>query len=179
MMTSNITFTLPEEALEGASEAILLGDFNNWNPEGAPKLEKQQDGSYSVVVILEVGQTYQYRLLLNDGRWVNDYHAQSYSLVPGFYIDNCVITVPEPVAEINKPTVEKAAKKVVAKSKAATKAKNAETAKPASKKATKKVSAKTPASKSAKPKPAAKKVESKKVDTPSKSAKKAAQEATK
>ena len=30
-MTTKIAFTLPAEAVEGASEVILLGDFNNWN----------------------------------------------------------------------------------------------------------------------------------------------------
>ena len=93
-MTTKITFTLPAEAVEGASEAMLLGDFNNWNPENAPKLEKQPDGSYKAFAQLEEGHTYQYRFLLNDGRWVNDYNAQSYVYSPGLYVDNCVITVP-------------------------------------------------------------------------------------
>lgn len=94
-MTKNITFTLPSEALEGATEAILLGDFNNWNPDNAPKLQKQSNGSYKTVAQLEAGRTYHYRFLLNNGKWVNDYHAQSYEQVPGYYVDNCVITVPE------------------------------------------------------------------------------------
>lgn len=93
-MTKNITFSLPAEALDGASEAFLLGDFNNWNPENAPKLEKQKDGSFKTSTKLEEGKTYQYRFLLNDGRWVNDYNAQSYTAVAGLHVDNCVITVP-------------------------------------------------------------------------------------
>lgn len=93
-MTKNITFTLPAVALEGASEAYLLGDFNNWNPENALKLEKQKDGSFKTVAKLEEGKTYQYRFLLSDGRWVNDYNAQSYTNVQGMHVDNCVITVP-------------------------------------------------------------------------------------
>lgn len=93
-MTKNITFSLPAEAVEGASEAILLGDFNNWNPQKAPKLEKQPDGSYKAVAQLEEGKTYHYRFLLDNGKWVNDYHAQKYEYVPGLYVDNCVITIP-------------------------------------------------------------------------------------
>jgi hypothetical protein len=95
IMKKNITFTLPAEAVQGATEAFLLGDFNNWNPENAPKLEKQPDGSFKTAAQLEEGKTYQYRFLLNDGRWVNDYHAQNYVPVSGLYVDNCVITVPE------------------------------------------------------------------------------------
>lgn len=93
-MTKNITFTLPAVALEGASEAYLLGDFNNWNSDRAPKLEKQKDGSYKTVAKLEEGRTYEYRFLLNNGRWVNDYNAQSYTNAQGLHVDNCVITVP-------------------------------------------------------------------------------------
>ena len=100
-MTKNITFSLPAEAVEGASEGILLGDFNNWNPQKAPKLEKQADGSYKAVAQLEEGKTYHYRFLLDNGKWVNDYHAQKYEYVPGLYVDNCVITIPQ-TAEKNK-----------------------------------------------------------------------------
>lgn len=93
-MTKNITFTLPAVAMEGASEAYLVGDFNNWNPEHAPKLEKQKDGSYKTVAKLEEGKTYQYRFLLNNGRWVNDYNAENYPHVQGLHVDNSQITVP-------------------------------------------------------------------------------------
>jgi hypothetical protein len=101
-MTKNITFSLPAEAVEGAQEAILLGDFNNWNPQKAPKLEKQPDGTYKAVAQLEEGKTYHYRFLLDNGKWVNDYHAQNYEYVPGLYVDNCVITVPVAATESKK-----------------------------------------------------------------------------
>lgn len=94
-MTKNIIFNLPAEAMQGASEAIILGDFNSWNPENAPKLKKQGDGSFNTVVPLETGKTYRYRFLLDNTRWVNDYNAQGYEAVPGFYVDNCVINIPQ------------------------------------------------------------------------------------
>lgn len=145
-MKKSITFSLPAEAVQGASEAILLGDFNNWNPEYAPRLERQEDGSYTVVTELEAGRTYHYRFLLNNGNWVNDYSAQHYENVPGFYIDNCVINVPEatevehkatqPVSTVKPadtnapatPAVKKATKKAPAKDEApaAKKAKSAD-----------------------------------------------------
>lgn len=108
-MKKNITFTLPAEALQGATEAFLLGDFNNWNPQNAPKMEKQPDGSFKTAAQLEEGKTYQYRFLLNDGRWVNDYHAQNYVPVSGLYVDNCVITLPETKSVENKKVVAKPA----------------------------------------------------------------------
>ena len=43
---------------------------------------------------LEAGRTYQYRYLLNDGRWVNDHRADNYVHISGFQVENCVIAVP-------------------------------------------------------------------------------------
>ncbi|MEO6682392.1 MAG: hypothetical protein ABIN48_06160 [Ginsengibacter sp.] len=101
-MIKKITFSLPPEAMEGASEVYLLGDFNNWNPENAPKMEKQKDGSFKTVAELETGKTYQYRFLRNDGQWVNDYNAQSYTNVDGLHVDNCVISVPVSKTDASK-----------------------------------------------------------------------------
>ncbi len=95
IMTKDIIFTLPAEAVAEATEGLLLGDFNNWNAEEGITLKKQKDGSLKAVVQLEAGKTYQYRYLLNDGRWENDYYAQNYVPVSGLHIDNCLITVPE------------------------------------------------------------------------------------
>ena len=106
-MTKKITFTLPAEALAEATEALLLGDFNDWDTERGIALEKQKDGSLKAVVQLEPGKTYQYRYLLNDGRWVNDYYAQDYVPVSGFHVENCLITVPEVLDIAAKPKVKK------------------------------------------------------------------------
>ncbi len=103
IMTKEIVFTLPAEAVAEATEGLLLGDFNNWNPEEGITLKKQKDGSLKAVVQLEAGKTYQYRYLLNDGRWENDYYAQNYVPVSGFHIDNCLITVPETLDIEQKP----------------------------------------------------------------------------
>lgn len=139
-MTKDITFSLPAEALEGASEAILLGDFNNWNGDNAPRLVKQDDGTFSAVVKLEAGKTYHYRFLLDNNRWVNDYNAERYEAVAGLHIDNSVITVPDSVEEENKnegAVVKKAPKKKAAKADAA------EASKPTVTKAPKKAVPKT------------------------------------
>lgn len=170
-MTKSITFSLPAEAIQGASEAILLGDFNNWNPEYAPRLERQEDGSYTVVTELEAGRTYHYRFLLNNGNWVNDYSAQHYENVPGFYIDNCVINVPEATEVETKATQPLATVKS-----ADTKA----SAKPAAKKTTEKAPAKDEAPVAKKTKSAEAKTTSvTKADKVAKATKKAAPKAKK
>lgn len=106
VMTKDIIFTLPAEAVAEATEGLLLGDFNNWNESEGIKLKKQKDGSLKAVVQLEAGKTYQYRYLLNDGRWENDYHAQNYVPVSGLHIDNCLITVSETLDIEQKPEAE-------------------------------------------------------------------------
>ena len=93
-MTRKITFTLPAEVVANAGSGLLLGDFNNWDDTKAPQLKKQKDGSMKATLTLEDGRTYQYRYLLDDGRWVNDYTAENYAHVSGYGVDNCVITVP-------------------------------------------------------------------------------------
>ena len=113
-MKKNIIFKLPAEAVEGATEAILLGDFNDWSSENAYLLEEQEDGSFKTIVQLEAGKTYQYRFLLNDGRWVNDYNAQNYAPVSGYFVDNCVITVPETLdIDLDKKAKPKKKKELV------------------------------------------------------------------
>jgi len=104
-MSKKITFTLPAEIVAEANGGILLGDFNNWDYNYGIDLKKQKDGSLKASVTLDAGKTYQYRFLLNDGRWVNDQSAENFVAVEGLYVENCVITVPleteeaTPVAE--------------------------------------------------------------------------------
>ena len=93
-MTKKITFTLPAEVVANATSGLLLGDFNNWNDAKAPNLKKQKDGSMKTTLSLEGGRSYHYRYLLDDGRWVNDFTAENYAHIPGYGVDNCVITVP-------------------------------------------------------------------------------------
>jgi hypothetical protein len=174
-MKKNIVFTLPAEALEGATEAVLLGDFNNWTPAKEFELESHQDGSFRTVVPLEEGETYHYRFLLNNGKWVNDYDAQQYTHVAGLYIDNCVITVSESAnnEESQKPEPHKKKPGVKAKATKAAVPKAEET------KAKKVAATKTAATKTAKAKPAGEKVKVKAVAKPVKAEKKKTSEKAK
>lgn len=114
-----VTFSLPSELLGEATEALLLGDFNNWNPEEAIALTVQKDGKLVADVALETGRTYEYRFLLNDGRWVNDVAAEKYNYNTIFNVENSVITVSEAVIAITAtPAKKPAAKKTVATTKA-------------------------------------------------------------
>jgi len=117
-MEKKVTFLLSAEIVGEATSAILLGEFNNWDANNGITLKKQKDGSLKATASLEAGKSYQYRYLLNDGRWVNDERAENYVHANGFAVENCVITVTEET-EVAKPKKEK---------KAAAKAEKAETA---------------------------------------------------
>ncbi len=106
-----ITFTLPAEALGNATGAVLLGDFNDWNYDKGISLSVQPDGSLAASVELEAGKSYQYRFLLSDGTWVNDWAAQQYVHDAAFGVENSLIIVP---AETIVEKVASIAKKVKA-----------------------------------------------------------------
>jgi 1,4-alpha-glucan branching enzyme len=179
IMTKNITFSLPAEAVEGAHEAILLGDFNNWNPQKAPKLERQADGTYKAVAQLEEGKTYHYRFLLDNGKWVNDYHAQKYEYVPGLYVDNCVITIPQEAAENKKEQATKTTNTKVVKADDSSTEESSENPKTKAPKKAKTKTEKAEAPKAKKIKAVNAKVVGEKTEKPAKTTKKATPKETK
>lgn len=121
-MTTKVSFRLAAEFVANASEGILLGDFNNWNPEEAVQLQKNDDGSMGAEISLTTGRSYQYRYLLNDGRWVNDFSGST-TWVEAFgnYVENNVVEVPE-VTEQKTAIKKEAAKKETTKKEAVKKA---------------------------------------------------------
>lgn len=117
-MAKKVTFTLSAEVVGEATSGLLLGEFNNWDYNGGINLKKQKDGSMTATTSLETGNRYEYRYLLNDGRWVNDHSAEHYVHISGFHVENCVINVAQ---EAKKTVAEKkvttAPEKVVTASK--------------------------------------------------------------
>jgi predicted flap endonuclease-1-like 5' DNA nuclease len=101
-MATKVTFTLSADVVADASSGLLLGEFNNWDYNNGISLKKQKDGSMKATASLEPGKTYQYRFLLNDGRWVNDQNAEQYFYAEGFQVENCVITVPAAAPKATK-----------------------------------------------------------------------------
>ena len=127
-MTTKVTFKLPSEFVANASDGVLLGEFNNWNPAEGVQLKKEADGSMFAEIALIAGKSYQYRYLLNDGRWVNDYNTTTSSDIYGNAVENCIVNVP--VAEKKKADAVVTAAKVVAPKAAAVKATSAKEAAP-------------------------------------------------
>jgi 1,4-alpha-glucan branching enzyme len=73
-----VTFQLPAEAAKKAKKVALVGEFNNWKKPGTP-MRKLKDGSFKVTVDLEPGKTYQYRYLIDQKTWENDWEADAYT----------------------------------------------------------------------------------------------------
>ncbi|MCF2444465.1 isoamylase early set domain-containing protein [Dyadobacter sp. CY345] len=73
-----VTFTLPAEAVEKTEKVSLVGEFNGWNPEEAVALKKQKDGSFKGSLDLIPGKEYQFRYLLDNEKWENDWEADKY-----------------------------------------------------------------------------------------------------
>lgn len=135
-----VTFTLPKNAVAGAKNVKVVGEFNEWNPTNAVTMKAAKD-EFKAVVELPVGQDYQFRYLVNDSIWENDWNADNYVKSPYDGIDNSVVFVRENMVSrkpVNNATTT--AEKVVAKKAApANKAVKATTVKATTKKvATKK-----------------------------------------
>ena len=72
-----VTFTLPKIAASDAKNVSIVGDFNNWNIHANP-LKKLKNEDYTIKLDLEPGKEYQFRYLIDESRWENDWNADKY-----------------------------------------------------------------------------------------------------
>lgn len=70
-----VTFRLPAAA--GATVAWVAGEWNDWS-HLADQMEATADGVLECTVMLEPGRSYRFRYYLGNGRWENDWDADSY-----------------------------------------------------------------------------------------------------
>ncbi|MFC3095589.1 glycoside hydrolase [Alteromonas sediminis] len=87
-----VTFRLSSEEAKAANSVKLVGEFNDWDDTVSP-MKKLKSGEFTQTVDLEVGKNYQFRYLLNESEWENDWHADAYvpNGMPGE--DNSVVSV--------------------------------------------------------------------------------------
>ncbi len=103
-----VTFTLPKQAVEGAKNVKVLGEFNEWDPKTGVKM-KAMKNEFKAIVELPVGRDYQFRYLINDTIWENDWNADNYVATP-YGVDNSVVFVREGMTTrkpVNASTVTK------------------------------------------------------------------------
>ena len=88
-----VTFSLPKEAVQGANEVRVLGDFNQWNWEkGVPMTEG--DETFFAEIGLGAGQNYEFRYRTDNLQWANDWAADKYVASPFLGVDNSVVELP-------------------------------------------------------------------------------------
>ena len=87
-----VTFRLPKVAATDAKSVCIVGDFNNWNIRTNP-MKKLKNGNYTITLELEAGREYQFRYLIDECKWENDWNADKYVRSPYGDSDNSVIVV--------------------------------------------------------------------------------------
>lgn len=102
-----VTFSLPKEAVGDATKVAVVGDFNDWNQDEPLNLKKSKDGSFTSVLELPTGKDYEFRYLIDNARWENDWAADNY--VASTFVSNVQNSV------VSLPAKEVAAKKEVKK----------------------------------------------------------------
>ena len=86
-----VTFVLDKEACSDAKTVTIVGDFNNWNRSETP-LKKLKSGDFSVSINLATGKDYQYRYLIDNNKWINDWNADSY-IATEYDSENSVVSL--------------------------------------------------------------------------------------
>jgi 1,4-alpha-glucan branching enzyme len=90
--TCKVTFRLPKIAATDAKSVCIVGDFNNWNLYANP-MKKLKNGNYTVTLELKPGKEYQFRYLIDESKWENDWNADKYVKSPYGDSDNSVVVV--------------------------------------------------------------------------------------
>ena len=85
-----VTFSLPKKAVNKAKTVKVVGDFNNWNKNKGVKM-KATATAYTATVELEMGKDYQFRYLIDNKEWENDWKADAYAATP-FGVENSVVS---------------------------------------------------------------------------------------
>ncbi len=85
-----VTFKLPKIAAPNAKCVCIVGDFNNWNIHSNP-MKKLKNGDYTIKLDLEPGREYEFRYLIDESKWENDWNADKYVKSPYGNFDNSVI----------------------------------------------------------------------------------------
>jgi hypothetical protein len=70
-----VTFVLDEDAHPGP--VSVVGDFNDWTP-GTHLLRRRTNGTRSVAVTLDKGDSVRFRYLGHNGHWFDDHDADGH-----------------------------------------------------------------------------------------------------
>ena len=82
-----VTFAMP--AMDGCNCLYLVGNFNE-GPDSVYRMQRADDGMWSLALELESGREYQYRYRTDSGVWLNDPAANEYAPNPDG-LDNSLV----------------------------------------------------------------------------------------
>lgn len=86
-----VTFKISEEEAKNAQLVRLVGEFNGWD-KTAPPMRRLKNGMFTATVELEAGKEYQFRYLLDDQSWENDWAADAYVPSKASFEENSVVS---------------------------------------------------------------------------------------
>jgi len=84
-----VTFQLPIKATNGGTEVKVVGDFNDWSWEKGIPMKVKKD-AFVAETELPMGQSYQFRYLIDAREWENEWDADNYISTP-FGVENSVV----------------------------------------------------------------------------------------
>ena len=87
-----VTFRLPKAAAPDAKIVHIVGEFNNWSTVQTP-MRRLKSGEFTVVIELEPSRSYQFRYLIDQKTWENDWDADRYVKSAFGDCENSVVTV--------------------------------------------------------------------------------------
>ena len=87
-----VTFRLSRAAAKAAKTIHVVGEFNNWDVYATP-MKCLKNGAFTVTIDLEQGREYQFRYLIDEMTWENDWDADKY--LPSHFgnCENSVVVV--------------------------------------------------------------------------------------
>ena len=73
---AKVTLSLPAEAAPKAKEVKVFGDFTSWS--NGIEMKKLKSGEFKATIELPTEQSYQFRYLIDNKLWMNDWEADAY-----------------------------------------------------------------------------------------------------
>ena len=87
-----VSFRVPKAAAPGAKTVHIVGEFNDWSTVNTP-MKRLKSGEFTAVVPLAPGQAYQFRYLIDQTTWENDWEADRYVKSDFGDCENSVVVV--------------------------------------------------------------------------------------
>ncbi len=87
-----VTFRIPKPAAPAAKTVHIVGEFNSWSTVKTP-MKRLKSGEFTAVVELAAGREYQFRYLIDQTTWENDWEADRYVKSDFGDCENSVVVV--------------------------------------------------------------------------------------